>query len=407
MAYRVDGVGKAIALALGVVPWGGCTDRVLDEGFVGVPAGSDGSSSGSSSGGTGVDTTGQVSVGSLDDSSSGFVSDVTGTGPVVRSCFAEVFPEVDLCWGVPVGGACVCDDDCQWNAANLAWELYPDNAGCYYPGTVSCAEAVEGECCFTVRLQYEDFCGEGRPLIVEGEARVAALVSGTGWGTGATAQPHPAVAEHWLRAALQEHASVASFARFALELMGVGAPAVLLADTARAMRDEVRHAELAFGLARRFGAKALTPGPLDAGPVRSMALCDVVVATVREGCIGETLAAAQAELAARRATDPEVAEALQEIAADEARHAALAWQVVQWALSEDPSLGPVVARAFAEARGLDLRPCDPAPGGLEAFGVLPGDAVAAVRRQTLRETIEPFAAALLVTTEPSRGACTP
>ena len=42
---------------------------------------------------------------------------------------------------------------------------------------------------------------------------------------------------------------MASFARASLELMAVAAPPGLLAACARAMVDEVRHAELTFALA--------------------------------------------------------------------------------------------------------------------------------------------------------------
>ena len=398
MTYGGVGVRRTIALALGLAPLMGCSARVVDDDdFV--------ASSGSSTTGTPNPTTAPTSDpsttdatdpsgGSVDDggeSSSGFAT----TGTSVRDCVSDGYPMVDLCWGEPIGGSCECDGECQWLAASIANETFPQDFGCgFYPGEVACSELWEGECCYSVRV-YEDACGKGRPLVVDDRTRVAPLCAGADWGSAQAVHDLPEVAAYWLEAGLEEHASVASFARFALELVAVGAPPELLADTAAAMRDEVRHAELAFGLAQRFGASAQQPGALDAGPARGTTLREVIVATVREGCVGETLAAAQAELAAARATDPAVARALGEIAADEARHAALAWRVVQWALSVDPSLRGAVADAFAEADLLVLAPTEPASAGLEAYGVLSGDATEAVRAQAMRDTVRPFADALV------------
>lgn len=354
----------------------------------------------SSSGGV-PKTTGPImdDTGSEDD---GGTSDATGdstgsldTGGSARTCNALAYPNVDFCFGTPnSAGECVCEGECSWQAVAVAGETYRDGGCGFVFNQTVCTEVWEGQCCYTASL-YDDFCGKGRPLIVDERPHAAALVPGGAWGSRARASNRPAVAAHWLEAALEEHASVASFARFALELMSVGAPADLLADTATAMRDEVRHAELAFALAGRFGAEAVQPGPLHTGPARGTSLEDVVVATVREGCVGETLAAAHAELAAQRASDPVVVSALKEIAADEARHAALAWRVVQWALSVDPSLHEAVEEAFAASSALEMAPKELTDAGLEAYGVLGSEAIEDVRTQTLRDTVRPFAEALL------------
>ena len=58
-----------------------------------------------------------------------------------------------------------------------------------------------------------------------------------------------AVVKAWTTAARAEHASVASFARFTLQLLHLGAPADLVADAQQAALDEVRHARLCFGVA--------------------------------------------------------------------------------------------------------------------------------------------------------------
>lgn len=400
MVYRVDGVRTAIALALGLSPvLAGCTARVEDGsgGTSGVSTGMPSSSSGGAqSSGPIVDSTGSIDDGSTSEHTGSSSGSLDTSGGPARVCTAAGYPNVSYCFGAPnSAGECVCEGECQWEAARTAGELFADPGCGFIFSQMVCTEIWEGQCCFTANV-FEDFCGgKGRPLIVDEQPRVASLVAGDAWGAGGAAMVRPAVAAHWLEAALDEHASVASFARFALELVSVGAPADLLADTAAAMRDEVRHAELAFALARRFGADAFQPGPLHCGPARSTSLEDVVVATVHEGCVGETLAAAHAELAAQRASDPVVASALKEIAADEARHAALAWRVVQWALSIDPSLREAVAEAFAASTALDMAPTQPVAAGLEAYGVLGAQAVEDVRTQTLRDTVRPFAEALL------------
>ena len=66
-------------------------------------------------------------------------------------------------------------------------------------------------------------------------------------------------------------------------------------------------------------------------------MATIAAATVREGGIGETLAAYHAEIAASRAEDPVIRAALSTIADDEARHAALAWRSVAWVLERGGS----------------------------------------------------------------------
>ena len=49
-----------------------------------------------------------------------------------------------------------------------------------------------------------------------------------------------------------EHASVASFARHAIQLMTLGAPSSLLMGSQIAALDEIRHAKMSYGLANAF-----------------------------------------------------------------------------------------------------------------------------------------------------------
>lgn len=206
--------------------------------------------------------------------------------------------------------------------------------------------------------------------------------------------------DRWLHAALAEHASVASFSRFALHLLAVGAPPELIADAHRAALDEIDHAQRCFRIASGYAGEALGPGPLplEGDLLGPLALAPIAVAAVEEGCVGETVAALEASTAAERTTLPPIREALEVIAADEARHAQLAWRFIRWALAQpDPAVRPAVQAAFRQA--LSAEPAVPdaqeEDALLEAHGRLGGHALRQCQRAALREVIGPAAEALL------------
>jgi hypothetical protein len=142
------------------------------------------------------------------------------------------------------------------------------------------------------------------------------------------------LAARWSEIAAFEHASVASFARFGLQLMQLGAPPQLLRDNQRALADEIEHASLAFGLASAYAGVQVGPGALDVGAAvdRNIDVRGIVEGLIVEACVGETLAAIEAHEAALQATDPVVVAVLEQIAADEWRHAQLGWRSLGWIL---------------------------------------------------------------------------
>ncbi|MCA9635179.1 MAG: ferritin-like domain-containing protein [Myxococcales bacterium] len=183
--------------------------------------------------------------------------------------------------------------------------------------------------------------GCGRPFSVGSLARVAEAATGREWSVSVSpsldaldAATRERLADAWTDDGLAEHASVASFARFILELLAVGAPAELIVRAQRALADEIDHARLCFALASAYRGAAVGPGKLaiDAALDGSGELTAVVARALVEGCIGETLAAFHAGIAASEAADPAVAGVLRRIADDELEHAALAWSFVRWAL---------------------------------------------------------------------------
>lgn len=126
-------------------------------------------------------------------------------------------------------------------------------------------------------------------------------------------------------------------------------------------------------------------------------LASIAAATVIEGCIGETLAAALASAQLDQASDPEVRAALQRIADDEARHAELAWRTVTWALVNG---GDDVRRAVSEAFGRAHQQAIAAPAcAVEAHGLLCQATHHDVQRHTLVSVIMPCAHALLARTD--------
>ncbi len=144
------------------------------------------------------------------------------------------------------------------------------------------------------------------------------------------------LADEWLKDALFEHASIASFSRFSMELLAVGAPAELVRAAYDAAADEVLHSQLCFGLASAYRGEPLGPTafPFEAAVPIEADLISLAVDTFEAGCIGETLAALQANEQLSRASDPAVCAVLERLARDEARHAELAFETVAWAIRE-------------------------------------------------------------------------
>ena len=338
-------------------------------------------------------------------------------------------------------GQCVSSKDCVTDAdcvpglmCSVASELLDS---CSF-GTVACQTpadtcATDADCKSTqpplqrgyrcrndLTPDHANQCGPfityscGRPFLVEGCARVAVVEQRADWyGSGVAGAAAPpalpadralraAVARGWLEQALMEHASVAAFARFSLQLLGLGAPAELVAEAAAAQQDEIVHARDCFGLARRYSDSDLGPGPLAlSGTLVAEELRAVVLGTIAEGCVGETVAALEAAEALAHCSDEPARAVLERIAADETRHAQLAWRFVAWALEQGPaSLRGEVEAAFA--RELALLGSDPTPIGPSAHeqqllrhGLLGPALRDSLRRRVLADVIAPCAAALV------------
>ena len=293
------------------------------------------------------------------------------------------------------GGAPACPSPADAEASGLLGY----GSGCGF-AAVSPATFTGTQCCYPATTS----CCSGRPFLVADRARTAEVRrNGSGW-TG-PARPdvddldprtRAFLADAWLGDALLEHASVASFSRFALELLAVGAPSALVAAAHEAARDEVRPARACFALASAYAGVELAPAPFDFGGkvLIGSDLAAVAASAVKEGCIGETLAAVQAAEQLDAAGDPAVREALAAIAADEARHAELAWRFVAWAIETGgEAVRLAVADAFASALAVPVEPA-PVPGfaaEVAAHGRVRPAVLLAAFEATIAEAILPGA----------------
>ena len=257
-------------------------------------------------------------------------------------------------------------------------------------------------------------CAIGRPFLVDGRERLASEVSRADWypagpasndvQVAPSAELRAAIVRGWTEQALMEHASVAAFARFSLQLLSLGAPPHLLVDAARAMQDETEHARACFELARRYRGADVGPGPLTLdGAFEPEDMAAIVLSTIAEGCIGETVAAIEAAEAAAHCEDEAARTVLERIAVDETRHAELAWGFVAWALRTGPASLRERARAAFDA-ALSSPMAARAPNDFELelarYGLFGPALRQACRERVLAEVIAPSARALIETSEP-------
>lgn len=335
--------------------------------------------------------------------------------------------QVCLC-GDPVGqcvaARCATDEEC--GAGQLCAD-YVSSPGCggmaFACQTADDACAAQSDCTGYESCTLEAYgegerrvcsgptCAIGRPFLVSGAERLAMPLARADWypSTALARAPEASLepslraelARGWTEQGLMEHASVAAFARFSLQLMSLGAPADLLLRASAAMQDEVRHARDCFALARRYAGSDVGPGPLPVhGALDDFDLRSVVLSTIAEGCIGETVAALEAAEALAHCEEPQARAALERISAEETRHAELAWQFVAWALANGPASLKLEVKLAFESAHLCSSESPPPQISAEArrllrYGQMSADLRQALRRRVLAEVIAPCARALL------------
>lgn len=280
--------------------------------------------------------------------------------------------------------------------------------------------ATDDECCYSVATLHrcppntfetkDGGCEQpspgGRPLRDGERVVVATTRPREGWCSPLAALPACSAAARafaaagWAREAAYEHASVAAFARLAIDLMVHGAPAELVDAAHVAARDEIRHAQQCYGIASAFGGSVVGPGPLALPAIATApTLADLAVACFRDGCVNETVAALSVAEAARLAAAPTIRDTLASIADDEASHAELSYRILAWALRVgDAALRARIADELATVRGELAR--EPVAGEAhrdhdETTGLLAPRTAAQVRRRVLADVVAPCTEGLL------------
>lgn len=332
-------------------------------------------------------------------------------GPPENQCFSRAALEQQAKWGVSmIPQTMPLRSDAEAQALFLANGCLPGqyvHNSCCNAASSEATVGADGMCCYA-------FCGGsccGRPFIIQGKARMARAMRRNDWlcmlpdvaGRALPMALRERAAAEWLDDARMEHASVAAFARFTLELLAFGAPADLVGESQLAGLDEIEHARMCFALASRYAGADLGPAPLSMQAVAPAAtLRESVLSAVIEGCIGETLAAARAQAALEFARDQATRTVLAKIADDETRHAELAYRYVAWALTREPNLASdiheLVRResCLLSARADSLAPKpDVLEPALALLGRLSSARGGAVHDSTFAQVILPCIARLL------------
>ena len=232
----------------------------------------------------------------------------------------------------------------------------------------------------------------GRALRVDGRPRVARLRRTDAWRArpvrsraGPPDEVRKAVAAHWTREALGEHASIAAFARLAIDSLAAGAPLALVRRAHEAAVDEVGHARACFAVAGDLrGAEAGPGGLRTSRAVRTVSLARLARESLLDGCIGEGIAAGLASLLASRATDLRLRRTLLRIARDESRHAMLAWDIVDALVERGGARVKAAVKRALDALSLPAATPRTAPGELARFGVASDAERAAIASEVIR-----------------------
>jgi hypothetical protein len=322
--------------------------------------------------------------------------------------------------GSCVTAACRVDADCGANSLCAA-ALEPGSYDAFLCTSSRDECSTDADCtapgqqfayCSSVGLDHR-VCSSavcGRPFLVDASPRLAEVETRSDWLnaqikpniSGLSPLQRAELAAHWARLGQMEHASIAAFARFNLQLLSLGAPGELVEACNRALVDETAHTQLCFALASEYGGAALGPARLDiAHWFEETSLEEIMKLVLREGCLGETVAALEAATAATLATDPAVKRALSRIAQDEQAHAGLAFKFLAWALTQSsPETRAQLEREAQlalddfEAAAL-ARPAEQRQESLASDGVIGTEALRALHLGAVREVVEPLISAIL------------
>ncbi len=215
---------------------------------------------------------------------------------------------------------------------------------------------------------------------------VLAALPGAGGDGARTASV--GAARVWTDRARLEWASVPAFCELAEQLVVSGAPLALVERAREAAADELRHAVMAAtaaGALARTGSISLDPPVPDRRPPAPgrEGIVRLAMESFVDGCLGEGAAAVVAAEEADAAEGQVLRETQRTIAHDEARHAELAWAILEWAALADPHVVLPALRVVASHEST-VHGEDVSEGGMERFGILDTGRSAAVRESHQR-----------------------
>ncbi len=233
--------------------------------------------------------------------------------------------------------------------------------------------------------------------ILRRQARpVAPMPAHDGVIEGMDAALRRTVGETWVRRAHEELKAAMSFTLLTRELLTVGAPPDTLARVARAVGDEVRHAEILRALGSRYlGAEAPWPPGMNIEP---SALGDhprllACLHAVTLCCVSETIASVFIEASHQAAVSPSVRASLGIVLADEVEHGRAGWVYLSSLRGDREVMGavqgaisPMVRKAlecWLDFEAITL------PGGAPEHGLLSNDEVRACVTTALRDLVLP------------------
>lgn len=168
-----------------------------------------------------------------------------------------------------------------------------------------------------------------------------------------SAELSAALSREWCRRALTAHEQAASFARFSLELLELGAPAALARSAARAVEGEIELARACATLASEaYGAPPPRPGPKRAVGYEETDLARITLGLVSRGCIGATVSSVQSREELEHCQHQDTREVLLSQRQIRAGEAGLSFRFLAWAARRaDRELSDRIRIAFVHELG--------------------------------------------------------
>eukprot|EP01130_Rhizamoeba_saxonica_P005417 TRINITY_DN216_c0_g1_i1.p1 TRINITY_DN216_c0_g1~~TRINITY_DN216_c0_g1_i1.p1 ORF type:complete len:367 (-),score=69.38 TRINITY_DN216_c0_g1_i1:22-1122(-) len=208
--------------------------------------------------------------------------------------------------------------------------LYPPDSTIIIPDT---SEGSSDYDCYDDELEYQ---GEymvqsvhaGRPYLVS--ARLEEFY-----------QKYDSFHKKWLEQCLGEHQSIASFSKFSIDLLVIGAPLEFVQGALDAGLDELRHARITCEMAGVSLDFKLPEHQLEFNDD----IFALTISVAKEGCIHETISSLKlfddVEML-RVAGNTSASSLILTIADDEVRHSKLAWDFIYWSATSDKNIKSIV-----------------------------------------------------------------